>query len=204
MKIIKKVSYNSAFYICKQLGRNHLKRSILYFGFQAIYGDAMKFAAIIIASLALDAFLTTVTVAVSFALLRRNAGGFHLKTEFGCTIFTVIICVTPGYLLSRLTPDVKTGISFLVAIYIYSFISILKYAPKGCENRPITLEYEIKKFKKKSIQSLILLCSSSIVLLSLNQFYISFSVCIGCLLEVLTINPFIFAWVERKKTFKLY
>ncbi|WP_054750149.1 accessory gene regulator B family protein [Ruminiclostridium josui] len=71
MRLIEKVSYQSANFITSFLNQNHNKRMILYFGFQAIYGDLLKLLIIIICSLILRSFIPSILISFSFAYLRK-------------------------------------------------------------------------------------------------------------------------------------
>ncbi|EGD47058.1 Accessory gene regulator B [Ruminiclostridium papyrosolvens DSM 2782] len=205
MRIIEKLSYKSANYFAKQLGLNHQQRTIRYFGFQSLYGDVVKILIMAIVSLIIKSFLATMLVAFSFAILRRNAGGFHMKTEIGCIIFTTLICVIPGTIISyfQLLSNILT-IIILIIIFIFCHICLFKYAPKGSKNNMITDKDEILKFKKKSITTHRFLYIWVILFLVLNKNYISISISIGCMLEVLTILPIIQNTNRMKKTIKLY
>ena len=199
MRLIEKVSYQSANFITSFLNQNHNKRMILYFGFQAIYGDFFKLLIIIICSLILRSFIPSILISFSFAYLRKNAGGFHMKTENGCILFTTCICVIPGTLISYLQLNSNfTTMILLVFIFILGYMCLLKYAPSSTQNNQITDEDEIIKYKEKSFSSFaflyFLVC---ICFFIFNQHIISISISAGILLEVLTLIPL-------KKTVKLH
>lgn len=191
MKTIEKLSFNCANYLTQQLGHNHQKRAILYFGFQAIYGDMSKLFVLIVISLLAGSFLPTMVIAFSFAYLRRNAGGFHMKSEIGCVLFTACICVIPGTLISNFSSQSGfLSMLYLVSTFIFCYICLLKYAPKGTINNQIQDKMEILKYKKKSIMSYALLYFCVVISFSIfDQYKISISISTGCLLEILTILP---------------
>jgi len=201
MKIIQKISFESAKYISQKLGHNNQKRAVLYFGFQGIYGDVSKLSIIILVSLILKSLLPSLIIAITFAFLRKKAGGFHMKTEAGCTLFTLCICVIPGTMIRYLSlkASFTTAVFAILAIYVFCFICLLKYAPRGSKNRTITDIYEIREFKKKSVLSLIFLAIICMIFVFLTP-EVSISICVGCLLEVITITPFVCDFIEEKKT----
>lgn len=201
MRFIHKLAYSSARYIQTELYHSHEKRAVLYFGFQAIFGDAWRLFIIISISLVLKSFLPSLLIAVTFAYLRRNAGGIHMNTASGCTIFTTCICVIPGTIINyfslRLTP-ISVPVSIL-SIFVFCYICLLKYAPKDCVNRPITDANEIQKFKYKSILTLKILLLVSTFFIFLGKYKLAISIGVGSLVEVFTIIPIVCKSIERKR-----
>lgn len=199
MKLIEKLSYNSANYLTKKLGLSHERRAINYFGFQAIYGDIFKVVIMAAISLCLDSFIPTMLIAFSFAFLRKNAGGFHMKSEGGCIIFTTCICVIPGTIIRYISLN-STSLIFLIVTFIFGCICLYRFAPRGTKNNQIEDKLEILKFKRKSFISFFVIYLLVIIFFfSFKQYQYSIALSIGCLLEVITITP-VFDSKKIKKT----
>ncbi len=190
MKIIRKLAYSSANYIQKNNKSSHENRRILYFGFQAIYGDIVKLIIVILISSALQSPFQVLALTFAFAFLRRYAGGFHMDTELKCIIATVCSFVIPGTLISKINFEINTiwiiGINTI--IFINCLLLLKKYAPKDCVNRPID-ENEAIVFKRKAIRDLIILTVISIILALLSQPLLSLSIIAGIVIEIFTLVP---------------
>ena len=190
MKIIRKFAYSSAIYIQQNNSSSHENRRILYFGFQAIYGDIVKLIIIILISTALQSLLQVLTLTFSFAFLRRYAGGFHMDTEGKCIIATVCSFVIPGTLISKINIELNTVWIIIInaIIFINCLLLLKKYAPKDCVNRPIE-ENEAIIFKRRAIRDFIILTVISIILALLGLHLLSLSIIAGILFEIFTLVP---------------
>ncbi len=190
MKIIRKFAYSSAHYIQQNNSSSHENRRILYFGFQAIYGDIVKLIIIMLISFALQSLLQVLVLTFAFAFLRRYAGGFHMDTESKCIIATVCSFVIPGTLISMINFEMNTV--WIIIINAITFINCLlllnKYAPRDCVNRPIE-EDEANAFKSRAIRDFIILTVISIILALLGQYLLSLSIIAGILIEIFTLAP---------------
>ena len=85
---------------------------------------------------------------VSMLPYKIVAGGFHLKTNIGCTIGTFVIYYG-NVILSKiitLTP-IEIKVAFVLLVWILSLIMISKYAPADTVNLPI-LRKKDRKIKK--------------------------------------------------------
>ena len=198
MKFIRKFAYSSAIYIQKNNSGSHENRRILYFGFQAIYGDIIKLIIVILISTALQSLLQVLALTFTFALLRRYAGGFHMDTEGKCIIATVCSFVIPGTLISKLNFEVNTFWFIIInaIVFLNCLLLLKKYAPKDCVNRPIEENEEIA-FKRKAIRDLIILTVISIILTLFGQQLLSLSIIAGILIEIFTLVPFGYRLFEK-------
>lgn len=205
MKIIKKLSYKSAYYLQKSCNKTNESKRILYFGFQAIYGDLIKFAIIIFVSLLLQSFLPVLTIALTFAFLRRYAGGFHMDTEVKCIIGSLCLFVIPGTIISKIQFEINIFIFIAINTIVLTIclFLLLKYSPKDCINRPID-DSEAIIFKRKSIRDFIVLILISIILVFLGRTNLSLSIIIGIILEIFTIVPIGYRFFELISSLKVF
>ena len=192
MRFIEKCAYSCAKFIQVNRGQNHEDRATLYFGFQAIFGDAVKFLVIAFLSMILNSFIATLILTLSFILIRSYAGGVHMDTEGSCMLMSICLLVIPGAAINYTYKYLSTdAISMLcLVIFVISFICIWIYAPIDCINRPITEQSEISRFKHNSILCLVFLLFFSIICILLKQNLIVTAIIIGVLMEILTIVPF--------------
>ncbi|PYG88590.1 accessory gene regulator B [Ruminiclostridium sufflavum DSM 19573] len=197
MKILHRLAYISASCIQRNNNSSHINRRILYFGFQAIYGDLVKLTVIICIAAILKALLPVLTLTLAFALLRRYAGGFHMSTELKCIFASVFSFVIPGTVISMLNFEISTVLSVIISVIIFLICLFLvaKYSPKDCVNRPID-EKEAVVFRKKAIRDLILLFMLSILLLLLGQPTLSAAIITGIAIEIFTVIPIGYRFFE--------
>lgn len=190
MKIIRKFAYSSAIYIQQNNSSSHENRRILYFGFQAIYGDMVKLIIVILISSVLHSLLQVLALTFAFAFLRRYAGGIHMDTDGKCIIVTVCSFVIPGTLISKINFELNTVWIIIInaIITINCLLLLKKYAPKDCVNRPIE-ENEAIVFKSRAIRDFIILAVISIIFALLGQHLLSLSIIAGILIEIFTLVP---------------
>ncbi len=189
MRFIQKWAYMSAKYIQMARRQSHEQRATLYFGFQVLYGDVIKFIIIGVLAAIFKSFFVTMVLAFAFVFIRTYAGGVHMKTETKCTIVTLIIFILPGTFISNNQVNLPTLHVLIPITFMASFICLLKYAPKDCTNRPITDKNEKIRLKLKSIVVLCLVISISVIFYSLSYYMLAIAACVGVLLAVFTIIP---------------
>ena len=191
MRVIEKCAYSCAKFIQVNRGQTHEDRATLYFGFQAVFGDVLKFLVIAFLSIFLNSFISTLIITISFILIRSYAGGIHMNTEGSCMLISICLVVIPGVAINYTYKYFSTAaLSILcLVIFVISFICIKIYAPIDCINRPITEQSEISRFKYNSILCLIILLFFSITCILLEQNLIATAILTGVLMEIFTIVP---------------
>lgn len=205
VRLLDKLSYTSAYYVQTKKKESHEYKRILYFGFQAIYSDIMKFSIIGCISVALNSFITSAIVTLTFVLLRKYAGGVHMKTELKCTVLSVLLMILPGTLIEHKLNNLNFEIVTIVilATFVITYLCLKKYAPKDCLNRPISKEESVV-FKRKSIFSLYLIVVTAFVLTILNNYKLAFAICTSCIMEILTLVPPGYATLDMLNKVKLH
>lgn len=199
MRFIEKCAYSCAKFIQVNRGQTHEDRATLYFGFQAVFGDVVKFLVIAFLSMILNSFIATLILTLSFILIRSYAGGIHMDTEGSCLLMSICLLVIPGATINytyKYLSVVAICILCLV-IFVISFICVKIYAPIDCINRPITEQSEISKFKHNSILCLIILLFITIICILLKQNLIATAIFIGVLMETCTIVPFGYRLLDK-------
>jgi accessory gene regulator B len=194
INIIYKLSYNFAYLLSRELKTDHEQRRVYYYGFKIIIGGSFKLILVCLISLLVGSFIPTIIVAITFASIRKFAGGFHMDTFNKCTIISLLLFITFGS-TAQYTFDLWPTACILAIIliaYSFAFFAVLKWVPDDNPNRPITEPDEIKKFKKQTI--LVLTFYAAILTLVLLLKCINFklyilSICFGVSLEMFTVTP---------------
>ena len=117
-----------------------------------------------------------------FNILRFTAFGIHAKNSIICLIYSSLIFL--------LLPVIAKYLVINKIVKIISFIIIIiligKYAPADTEKRPIVSPKRRQTYK---IISIIISISYMIISLSINNNFISNSLLLSLLLELIMINP---------------
>lgn len=191
MRFINKWSYSCAKGLSHMLDESHQKKAEYYYGFQIAIGSIVKTAILVTVSLALGVLIPALIVSLSFALLRKVAGGYHMNTYGRCLIVSVGLFVAAA-LLARHTYQywsiaclvILIAVTFTIALYV-----LIKYAPKDTLNRLITDSKEKQKFKTLSIIYICAWLALIIVLTKLGMTLYTLLLCFSVLLELFGITP---------------
>jgi accessory gene regulator B len=200
MRFIHKWSYSSAKYLTKVLNQNHAQRRVYNFGFLVVYGALVKGVLLFGTSLLLGTFIPTLIITVTFAALRTRAGGYHMDSYGKCILTSLAMFLIAG-LISKYIPHDFVGM-LILPIFISSIFWASIYAPRDNPNRPITEDWEIKKFHRQSIIYASLFCVISIALLFGDHADYSLAVAFGVGMEMFSITPAgfrFFDWVAGEK-----
>ncbi|MCX7842791.1 MAG: accessory gene regulator B family protein [Clostridia bacterium] len=191
MKLIQRLSFSSARYLADNLGEDHEKRRMYYFGFQVVYGAVIKSAILIALSSLSGALWATLTVVAVFALLRAIAGGYHMDTYGKCIAVSICLFLIAGC-VAQYTYMYwnNTGTTILILTsFILAMASMLKWSPKDSPNRPITSAEEKRRFKALSaLYVFVWLIGASLLNYCGNTLFV-LSASFGLLLGAFIITP---------------
>ena len=124
------------------------KAEVIRYGLELIIGEIPKIVLLFVIAIILKIGWLVVFAYFTMLPYKIVAGGFHLKTNIGCTIGTLTIYYG-NVLISEYitwTPIYMKYIMILV-IFIFSIIMIILYAPADTVNLPILTKKE-RKTKK--------------------------------------------------------
>ena len=124
------------------------KAEVIQYGLELIIGEIPKIVLLFVIAIILKIGWLVVFAYFTMLPYKIVAGGFHLKTNIGCTIGTLTIYYG-NVLISEYitwTPIYMKYIMILV-IFIFSIIMISLYAPADTVNLPILTKKE-RKTKK--------------------------------------------------------
>lgn len=205
MRFIKAWSFGLANQLTVQMGDNHEKRRVYYFGFQVFVGALVKLIILAAASLLLGSFLPALVIAVSFATVRVQAGGYHMDT-YGKCIATSVFLFLAAACTAQYTYRIWSYSSLLLLLFITMAVSLFisfRHAPADNPNRPITKKEELHKFKRLTILTLGgwgLALALLLVLKPAEYPLYILAGCFGILLEMFTITPrgyAFFHWIAK-------
>ena len=169
------------------------KAEVIRYGLELIIGEIPKIVLLFVIAIILKIGWLVVFAYFTMLPYKIVAGGFHLKTNIGCTIGTLTIYYG-NVLISEYitwTPIYMKYIMILV-IFIFSIIMISLYAPADTVNLPILTKKERKTKKILSyIFATITLVASIVIkdnILLLNV--IVESICISRVAYKLTKNEY--------------
>lgn len=199
VKFVKKWSYSCAKYLSHMLDEDHQKKAVYYYGFQIAIGSTVKIVALAAVSLAFGVLLLALVISVSFTLLRKVAGGCHMKTYGKCLVVTIGLFISAA-LLAQYTHQ-YWSVEGLVILFTLTFIAgiylLLKYAPKDSPNRLITDLEERRRFKKLSIIYLLIWLVLVVVLTMQGMKIYTLALCFSVMLEVFGITPVGHSFFEK-------
>lgn len=191
MRFINKWSYSCAKGLSEMLDESHQKKAEYYYGFQIAIGGIIKAATLVAVATLFGVLIPALIVSLSFALLRKVAGGYHMNTYGKCLVVTIGLFVSAA-LLARYTylywslesMIILITLTFSIALYI-----LIKYAPKDTPNRLITDPEEKRKFKSLSILYILiwLLVVTALTVFKMKMY--TLLLCLSVLLELFGITP---------------
>jgi len=155
-RFVKTISYNLAKWIQIKNNESHEKRYRYYYGLRILIMTFTELMLALFISLFLGAFFETLTVIISFRIIRKFAGGFHFinsKNAYIKCAYTTLGMLILGGILGKYMPYclIVNNIIFIIVALI-----LLIYAPVENFNRQITKK-EHKIFKLLSLTSLIII-----------------------------------------------
>lgn len=124
------------------------KAEVIKYGLELIIGEIPKILLLFIVAAVLKIGWLVIFAYITMLPYKIVAGGFHLKTNIGCTIGTFVVYFG-NVLLSKyiVIGPIEVKIAIAIATFIYSIIMISIYAPADTINLPILRKKE-RKLKK--------------------------------------------------------
>ena len=121
-------------------------KEIINYGLSTGFELILNLLTTLVISLILDMVLESIVFLLSFSSIRVYAGGYHLEKTINC--YLVSNSIVALVLLSvKIAPREYLG-SIILILLVTSLPIILKLAPIGTPNKPLT-NYEKNFFRKK-------------------------------------------------------
>lgn len=132
--------------LAKKTNKTKDEKEILIYSLERLLINTTLITVIAIISNALNILSLSLIVILTFLPIRFRFGGGHFNKEWLCWLVSVTIAIGGAYL----TNYINFTFSFLIIIYVCSYIIALKIGVVDNENK--RLEEEIKKkFKKEGL-----------------------------------------------------
>lgn len=161
---------------------------IFTYGLELLLGTIFQAALLVVLSLLLNIFTTTMVCFLAFASLRFVGGGAHLSSYLSCSLFGVSLLIGLGELATLVIPPAL--LTFISASTILvGFYVIFKWAPAGTAKKQIKDEAMRLKQKKKALLVLMLWSFCLAILLTLKMTAETFAVALGVLGCLFLITP---------------
>ena len=156
------------------------EKELYQYGFFNLISQTIYVILIILFGLIIGEIISSLIFYIAFYFIRKNAGGYHAKTETRCEIMSIIsllLCIIVIKLL--LIKDVNLALLFLS---MAAFIIIFVLCPLDTPEKPLS-KNEFRYFRK--ISRLILLIISALILISfIFEWKLLFApLCISLMLE---------------------
>lgn len=123
------------------------KAEIINYGLQLIIGEVPKIILLFAVAIILNIEWYTIFAYITMLPYKIVAGGFHLKTNIGCTIGTFVVYYGNVLVSKTLTIGFDIKCLIVAIIWVFSMIMVSLYAPADTINLPILRQKE-RKAKK--------------------------------------------------------
>lgn len=173
-----------AFSIGKKLDYDDEKIAVIAYGFFAILQTIIMFILSSIIGIILDCWLECLTIFFAVGILRKYTGGAHSSTLIGCSLFSLFIIGTLGYISRYAVPDIYLSLKeslyhylifiFYIPVYLTLILIIKKLAPVASPNKPIRKLEKIKNLNNYSVILASLYFFLSALFFSISNYNIRF------------------------------
>jgi accessory gene regulator B len=185
-------------FISKYQPCDELKEKILRYGLETLYNLFSKLFVMLIISIILGIWKEYLLLVLLFASARRYAYGIHAKKSFICWITTLPIYILGCYFIKYvIIPQ-----PLIYVLWIFGFLSFVKWAPADTPSRPL-IHAEIRK--KQKIKASII-CIIYLFCIIGFQMQILSNAIIYCLtVQAICINPITYKLTKTPfDNYKLY
>lgn len=162
------------------------KKDEIRYGLEVFLGAAFQALIIIIMAFLLGIGKEVFTTLLAAAALRGYSGGVHSQAYYRCTLLSVFIFITLGF-LAQYIQSVYFPIGFIFAM-ICSLAIIVKKAPVDNPINPIIDKNKRQRLKKQSILVVLILLLLAAVAEYFNYPGIAVSILLGIIWQVFTLT----------------
>lgn len=201
--MIDKICENLTKKIRKQMPEIDDERAeVIMYGLQLIIGEIPKLILLFIVAIILKIGWLVILAYITMLPYKTVAGGFHLKTNIGCTIGTFIVYFG-NVLISKYLVIEPQYIKYIIvgATWIFSIIMISIYAPADTVNLPILRK---KERKTKKILSYIFATITLIGAIFIKNSTISNILLFNVLIESISISRLAYKLTKNEYGYETY
>lgn len=165
---------------------------VLTYGYYIAYQEWLVRIFALIAALPFGLFFHVLVSIISFNLIRRCALGTHAKHPIVCKIITYTVWFGPAVLADFFA--LRLMLITYVALYIFSIISLLLYAPAETDVKKIPNEQIRKRLKLEAVAWMSLLFLSAVFA---EGFFpeISYVIVVTVVLACCMVHPWMY-WIN--------
>lgn len=178
--MVEKVSMKMVDLCAQNMEITEVEKWTMFLGFQNIIHQVVLYSVIAVIAVCRHIIGQTIVFVLFFSYLRLNAGGYHLKTSFGCICATTTLIIGGTEIALKMSGEVSV-INILFGI---SVLLIGKLAPRRTANYPVDAN-EYLYLKKKSIVIVVIFWIMAVLFSNPGGNIIAMSV----LFETLTLLP---------------
>lgn len=179
-------------HLALELEYDRIHEARMAFGLELFLGEIIKLLCLITISYILGLLPEVLIITATAGILRLASGGEHCSEYYRCLIGGTLCFMLLGWAVHYYSPMLGQQELFLVALlsFLIAEIALWKYAPGDTENKPITEEKDIIKYKKWSliitvVYFIIMMVFSAVTTLNL----ITLAIAVGMLEQVFTVTP---------------
>ncbi len=179
-------------HLALELEYDHIYEARMAFGLELFLGEIIKLICLITISYILGLLPEILIITATAGILRLASGGEHCSEYYRCLIGGTMCFMLLGWAVHYFSPILNQQELFFVALlsFLIAEIALWKYAPGDTENKPITEEKDIIKYKKWSliiavVYFIIMMIFSAVTTLNL----ITLAIAVGMLEQVFTVTP---------------
>lgn len=172
--------------LAKYANEGYFEDEIRY-GIEIAIGSLAQMILIVLVALILGIWKEVTAIIIAAAFYRRYSGGPHCSTYYRCTITSLLIFISLGF-MAGVIPQSYLPI-YIISLVLLSSLVIYFYVPVDNPANRITDELIIKKHKQQSFAILLLLLVMIVTGYLLNQKLLVISILLGLLWQNFTLLP---------------
>jgi accessory gene regulator B len=175
---------------------------VIKYGLELIIGEVPKILLLFIIAIVLKIGWLVIFAYFTMLPYKIVAGGFHLKTNIGCTIGTLTIYYGNVLISKYITwTPVYTKYIVILVTFIFSIIMISSYAPADTVNLPILTK---KERKTKKILSYIFATITLIVAIVVKNNTLSNILLLNVIIESICISRIAYKLTKNEYGYESY
>lgn len=200
--MIDKICQNLTNKIRKQMPEIDDERAeVIMYGLQLIIGEIPKLILLFTVAIVLKIGWLVIFAYITMLPYKIVAGGFHLKTNIGCTIGT-FVAYFGNVLLSKYITLLPLYKYIVVAvIWIFSMIMVSLYAPADTVNLPILRK---KERKQKKILSYIFATITLVAAIIVKDSTVANILILNVLIESISISRLAYKLTKNEYGYETY
>ncbi|MBR6983489.1 MAG: accessory gene regulator B family protein [Ruminococcus sp.] len=143
-------------------------KEIYQYGSELIISTIFSIIMILIVGILSGRFIECIVFYIVFCLLRRNTGGYHANSYWGCKI-TLFVVLSSALVLELLL--YKVTILYWGILLIFNCVLIIYLSPIEHINKPLSDIQKMKNRKNTIIELLIISCLTLVMMLMNIELY---------------------------------